>query len=242
MGNVDFKKVIIAGIAGTAAMTALMLMAPMMGVPKMDMGEMLGTMNPMMPMPYMMGWVMHFIIGIALTWFYAAFLIDRLPSDGWKRGMIYSLIPWAVMNFMAMPMMGMGIFSGGMMAIVGTVLVHFAYGGVMGAIYTGEASSDASTDTSTDATPAAEPTEAPAAAPVSEPEPTPEPTPDPEPAPEPEPTPAPEPEAPAEEESNPEPAPEAGGDSEGEEESEEGDEDDSSSDEKESGDKEEKSE
>jgi len=86
MGNVDFKKLIIASISGTAAMTVVMLMAPMMGVPKMDMGEMLGTMNPMIPMSYMMGWVMHFIIGIALTWFYAAFLIDRLPSDGWKRG------------------------------------------------------------------------------------------------------------------------------------------------------------
>ncbi len=142
MGNVDFKKVIIAGIAGTAAMTALMLMAPMMGVPKMDMGEMLGTMNPMMPMSYTMGWVMHFIIGIILTWIYAAFLIDRLPSDGWKRGMIYSLIPWAVMNFMSMPMMGMGVFSGGIMAIVGTVLVHFAYGGVMGSIYTRESASE----------------------------------------------------------------------------------------------------
>ena len=154
MGNVDFKKLIIASISGTAAMTALMLMAPMMGVPKMDMGEMLGTMNPMMPMPYMMGWVMHFIIGIILTWIYAAFLIDRLPSDGWKRGMIYSLIPWAVMNFVAMPMMGMGIFMGGMMAIVGTVLVHFAYGGVMGSIYTRESASESDSD----AAPAAEST------------------------------------------------------------------------------------
>ncbi|MCH7619206.1 MAG: hypothetical protein IH880_05495, partial [Candidatus Marinimicrobia bacterium] len=138
MGNVDFKKLIIASISGTAAMTVVMLMAPMMGVPKMDMGVMLGTMNPMLPMSYMMGWVMHFIIGIVLTWIYAAFLIDRLPSDGWKRGMIYSLIPWAAMNFMAMPMMGMGVFSGGMMAIIGGIVAHFAYGGVMGAIYTGE--------------------------------------------------------------------------------------------------------
>ncbi len=61
MGNVDFKKLIIASISGTAAMTVVMLMAPMMGVPKMDMGVMLGTMNPMLPMSYMMGWVMHFI-------------------------------------------------------------------------------------------------------------------------------------------------------------------------------------
>ena len=217
MGNVDFKKLIFAGVAGTTAMTAVMFMAPMMGMPEMNIGKMLSMQ---MGMPEMAGWIMHFVNGIILTWIYAAFLIDRLPSDGWKRGMIYSLIPWAVMNFMAMPMMGMGIFSGGMMAIVGTVVAHFAYGGVMGAIYTGEASSDASTDTSTDAAPASEP----AAAPVPEPEPTPEP----EPAPEPEPTP--EPEAAAEDDS--------GSDEGGE--SAEGDEDDSGSDEKESGNKEEK--
>ena len=144
MSKVDFKKLIIAAVAGTAAMTGVMLMAPMMGVPKMDMGIMLGTMNPMMPMPYFMGWVIHFVIGIILTWIYAVFLIDRLPSDGWKRGMIFSLIPWAVMNFMAMPMMGMGIFSGGIMAIVGTVIVHFVYGGIMGAIYTGSTAAAAS--------------------------------------------------------------------------------------------------
>ena len=227
MGKVDFKKLIIAAVAGTAAMTAFMFMAPMMGMPEMNIGKMLSMQ---MGMPEMAGWIMHFVNGIILTWIYAAFLIDRLPTDGWKRGMIYSLIPWAVMNFMAMPMMGMGIFSGGMMVIVGTVVAHFAYGGVMGAIYTGEASTDAATDDGS----AAEPVASAAAAPVSEPEPTPEPEPAPEPEPEapaedassPEPEPASEPEAPAEEESNPDPSPEAESDSEEEEESEEGGADD----------------
>ncbi|MCH7955189.1 MAG: hypothetical protein IIC40_05530, partial [Candidatus Marinimicrobia bacterium] len=148
-----------------------------------------------------------------LTWIYAAFLIDRLPSDGWKRGMIYSLIPWAVMNFMAMPMMGMEIFSGGMMAFIGTVVAHFAYGGVMGAIYTGEASTEAASDA------------APAAAPATTaPEPTPEPEPAPAAEPEPEPTPEPEPETPAEEDSNSEA--ESGSDGGGE--SEEGGEEEKS--------------
>ena len=165
MGNVDFKKVVIAAVAGTAAMTAIMFMAPMMGVPEINIGAMLGGM---MSMSSNVGWMMHFVIGIFLTWIYAAFLLNVLPSTGWKRGMIYSLIPWAVMNFMAMPMMGMGIFMGGMMAFVGTVIAHFAYGGVMGHLYgDGGASSE----------------EAPAAEPASEPEPTPvpEPTPEPEP-------------------------------------------------------------
>ena len=197
MGKVDFKKLIMAGVAGTAAMTAVMFMAPMMGMPEMNIGKMLSMQ---MGMPEMAGWIMHFVNGIILTWIYAAFLIDRLPSDGWKRGMIYSLIPWAVMNFMAMPMMGMGIFSGGMMAFIGTVVAHFAYGGVMGAIYTGEASTEAASDAAPAAAPAAEPEPTPEPEPAPAAEPEPEPTPEPEPAPAA--TPAAAPEAPAEEDSS----------------------------------------
>ena len=167
MGNVDFKKVLIASVAGDSAMMVVMFMAPMMGVPKMDLGIMLGTMNPMMELPYIMGWVMHFFIGFMLTWFYAAFFINVLPSTGWKRGMIYSLIPWAVMQIVLMPMMmNQPMLSGGdMMTLMGMILAHLAYGGVMGAIYIGEASSGAA--------PAAEP--APAQDPAAEPEPTPKP-------------------------------------------------------------------
>ncbi len=203
MGNVDFKKVVYAGIAGSAAMTVYMLMAPMMGFTKIDMGDMLGTMNPMMPMPYLMGWVMHFIIGIILTWIYAAFLINSLPSDGWKRGMIYSLIPWAVMQVIIMPMlMGQPMLSGGdMMMLMGTILSHLAYGGVMGAVY-GNAGT---------------PQAAAAAAPAE-----PAPSPEPESAPtEPEPAPEPEPETPAETETPSEPTSEEDSESDAGDESEE---------------------
>lgn len=136
MSSPNIQKVVVAGIAGTFAMTVIMLVAPMMGVPKMDMGEMLGTMNPMMAMPYMMGWVMHFIIGIILTYIYATFLIDKLPSEGWQRGAIYSVLPWLVMQAMLGPMMGMPFFSGGnIMALMGSLIAHLAYGSVMGIVY-----------------------------------------------------------------------------------------------------------
>lgn len=133
MDNLNYSKIAIAGVAGTAAMTLVMLLGPMMGGPKMDMGMMLGTMNPMMALPYWMGWMMHFIIGIMLTFIYAAFLMDRLPSEGWLNGAIYSIIPFLVMQMMLAPMMGMPFFSGGdMMAIAGGLIAHVAYGGVMG--------------------------------------------------------------------------------------------------------------
>jgi len=105
-------------------------------MPKMDMGQMLGPMNPMVAMPVFVGWTMHFIIGIILTGIYAAFFVKILPFDSWKRGALYSLIPFLMAQLIVMPMMGMGVFSGGnMMMIVGSLLGHLVYGGVIGFMY-----------------------------------------------------------------------------------------------------------
>lgn len=136
MDKFNGTRVVIAGVAGTLAFTLIMLMGPSMGLPKMDMGNMLGTMNPMVTLPYWMGWVMHFIIGIVLTGIYAAFFLSILPSSSWKRGLIWSLFPFVVAQVMVMPIMGMGFFSGGNLgAIVGSLLTHFAYGAVAGLVY-----------------------------------------------------------------------------------------------------------
>lgn len=51
------------GIVATAAMTMLMLIAPMMGMPETPIGNMLARF---MGIPVWMGWVMHFVIGAAL--------------------------------------------------------------------------------------------------------------------------------------------------------------------------------
>ena len=134
--NLNIQKVVTAGFLGTLAMTVLMVIGPMMGMPKMDMGQMLGPMNPILQMPYAMGWVMHFILGIILTGIYAAVFLNRLPSDGWKRGMIFSLIPFLLKEIMVSPMMGMGLFEGGnMMMIMGGLLGHLVYGAVAGLVY-----------------------------------------------------------------------------------------------------------
>ena len=136
MNRPKIQKVILCGVAGTFAMTMIMLIGPMFGMPKMDMGEMLGTMNPILVLPYSAGWVMHFVIGVILAYIYAAFLFDKLPFGGWLRGAIYSLIPFLVMQAMLGPMMGMGFFSGGdMIAVLSSLVQHLVYGGVMGGIF-----------------------------------------------------------------------------------------------------------
>ena len=102
------SKVIKAGLVATAIMSIVALMAPAMGMPKMDFGEMLGANNPMMAMPYAMGWVMHFVVGVILALVYASFFVQRLKGSFAVRGIIFAMIPFVIAQSVMMPMMGMG--------------------------------------------------------------------------------------------------------------------------------------
>ena len=136
MSNLSYQKIIVAGIAGTIAFTIVLFLGPMMGLPKMDMGEMLGPLNPIMKLPNWSGWILHFIIGVILTGLYAAFFLNILPSKSWKRGAIWALIPFFIAQLIVFPMMGMAVFSGGNVGmIVGSLLTHLAYGSVAGLLH-----------------------------------------------------------------------------------------------------------
>jgi hypothetical protein len=133
-------KVITAGIAATAVMSIVAVMvAPMMGMPKMDFGTMLGTNNPMMAMPYMAGWMMHFVVGIVLTAIYASIFINKLSGSYAVRGIIFAMIPFVIAQSMMMPMMGNGFWSSAsevqMMAIMGSLIGHIVFGAVLGTVY-----------------------------------------------------------------------------------------------------------
>ncbi|MBT4123426.1 MAG: hypothetical protein HOE35_05780 [Candidatus Ruthia sp.] len=130
-------KVITAGLVATAVMSIVAVMvAPMMGMPKMDFGTMLGTNNPMMAMPYIAGWMMHFVVGIVLTAIYASIFINKLNGSYAVRGIIFAMIPFVIAQSMMMPMMGNGFWSGGdMMAIMGSLIGHIVFGSVLGAVY-----------------------------------------------------------------------------------------------------------
>jgi len=133
-------KVITAGIAATAVMSIVAVMvAPMMGMPKMDFGTMLGTNNPMMAMPYMAGWMMHFVVGIVLTAIYASIFINKLSGSYTVRGIIFAMIPFIIAQSMMMPMMGNGFWSSAsevqMMAIMGSLIGHIVFGAVLGTVY-----------------------------------------------------------------------------------------------------------
>lgn len=134
--NKNSSRAILAGLVATAAMTMLMLAGPMMGMPKMPIGEMLASF---MGIPAALGWVAHFMIGAVLGFVYAQAFVERLPGSSAVRGALYGLIPWCLAQVMVNPMMGAGFFASNtpapLMMVMGSLLGHLVYGAVLGGVY-----------------------------------------------------------------------------------------------------------
>lgn len=137
-------RAILAGFIATLAMTMVMYAAPLMGMPKMDIAAMLGSMmSKQMPAPmsgaWLMGMMMHFVNGtIIFPLIFAYLLYPNLPGSPWLRGVLWGITLWLLMQVMVMPMMGMGVFSANvpqaMMTVIGSLMGHVIYGAVLGAI------------------------------------------------------------------------------------------------------------
>lgn len=123
---------ITAGIIGTGVMTLFMMIAPMMGMPKMSAPQML---SDMLGVPIAVGWIMHFMIGtiFATTYvFYIAHLLRKIDNRV-LRGAVFGIIVFVfaqiMMKIMAMMMPPMPATEGSMMLmIVGSLLGHIVFG------------------------------------------------------------------------------------------------------------------
>ena len=128
--NTKISKSILGGIIGTIIMTIVMMVAPMMGMPKMSPPDMLAGM---MGMPVMVGWVMHFMIGIVFAFAYTYLFAPKVKiSNLFFKGavfgfaiFIFAQIMMAIMGAM-LPMPKM---EGSMMLLmIGSIMGHIIYG------------------------------------------------------------------------------------------------------------------
>lgn len=153
----DVGAAIVAGLVGTLAMTAAMVMGSrMMGI-QMDMPTTLGTMVfPKGPIAWVAGLMMHLMLGVVFFIVYAALFrgFDIHTSvAGWSvlfggvhamlAGMAFGMMPMLHPRMVASPVSLPGAipapgFFGvklGAMAPMAIVAVHALYGVVGGAIY-----------------------------------------------------------------------------------------------------------
>jgi len=139
---------IIAGLVGTMAISMVMAIGPRMGMPKMDIVDMLSTMfgKP----NHTLGWMMHFMMGVIFALIYAFLWSLGVGSATWLNGLVFGAVHWLVVGVVMgmIPLMHAGIRSGavkapglwmtnngGMMAFVGGLIGHLAFGLVVALIY-----------------------------------------------------------------------------------------------------------
>jgi hypothetical protein len=128
-------RAILGGFIGTLAMTMMIYwIAPMMGI-HMDIA---GSLARMMGVSWGMGMAIHFLNGtVIFSLIYAYLLYPLLPGNPIARGALWGVALWFLMESMVMPMLGAGVFNsrmGGMMTVVGVLIAHLLYGGLLGAI------------------------------------------------------------------------------------------------------------
>jgi len=124
---------IIAGFVGTAVMTGLMYMAPMMGMPKMNIIGMLGTMfTANEGAARVIGVILHFMMGIIFALIYAWLWSVGIGAATWWWGLLFG----AVHGVAAMIMMPLMIrmhprppaMQMGPMLMMGLLLGHLVFG------------------------------------------------------------------------------------------------------------------
>ncbi len=126
------KQAVIGGLIGTAALTMVIFIAPMMGMPKMNPAAMLAMM---MGFPLIAGWVMHFMIGVIFTLMYAFLLypVVKKITSTIVKGLIFGFAAFIVgqimMAIMGAVLGGMPKAEGSMMMVVlGGIIGHLVFG------------------------------------------------------------------------------------------------------------------
>jgi hypothetical protein len=144
----DILSAVISGLVGTVAISAVMAMAPLMGMPKMDIVGMLSTMfgKP----NKVLGWIMHFMMGVVFALIYAFLWSIGIGSAGWLSGLIFGAVHWLVVGLMMamIPVMHVGIKNGdveapglwmtnqgGVLAFIGGLMGHMIFGLVAALVY-----------------------------------------------------------------------------------------------------------
>lgn len=140
---------VISGIVATLVFTMILKMAPKMGMPNMDIVDLLGSMfSP--KSNQMLGWMMHLMMGMVFAVIYAFLWSTGIGAATWISGLIFGAIHWLIVGVMMamIPMMHAGIKSGavkapgmwmtnngGAMTFMGGLVGHMIFGVVVALVY-----------------------------------------------------------------------------------------------------------
>ena len=128
--NTKISKSILGGIVGTIIMTIVMMIAPMMGMPKMSPPAMLANM---LDMPLVVGWVMHFMIGVIFAFAYTYLFAPKVKINNlFVKGAVFGFVVFIFAQIMLAimgAMLPMPKMEGSMiLMMIGSIMGHIIYG------------------------------------------------------------------------------------------------------------------
>lgn len=139
---------VVAGLVASLVFSMVLVMAPKMGMPKMDIVSLLGSMfgKPNQAL----GWMMHLMMGVVFALIYAFLWSAGIGAATWTGGLVFGAAQWLVVGVVMgmIPMMHAGIKSGavqapglwmtnhgGLMAFMGGLVGHMIFGIVIALVY-----------------------------------------------------------------------------------------------------------
>ena len=132
---------IIAGVIGTLVFTTVLYLGPMMGLPKMDIIGVIGTMvTEPGPAARAIGTVGHFVMGAVFAIVYALLWSAGIGSSVWWWGAIFGVVHGFIVALVGMPaMLSMHPRAPeqeqGPRRLIGILLVHAVFGVVVALSY-----------------------------------------------------------------------------------------------------------
>ena len=80
----------------------------------------------------------HYGTGLGMVALYVAVFEPRLPGNGWAKGGLFSLLPWAINGCVVLPLLGQGVAGGHALTAGGMAYFFVAnavFGLVLGGVY-----------------------------------------------------------------------------------------------------------
>lgn len=144
-------RAVVAGFVATALMTVVLAVA-------YGFALILASPNPTAPTVFHWLWglthnvvtertastapaavILHVLAGMLWAIVYAGMVEPHLRGPGWRRGLLFSLIPWLFSLFVFLPALSGGFLGlalgAGPLPIIGNLIAHLIYGATLGGVY-----------------------------------------------------------------------------------------------------------
>jgi len=131
----NYVKPIYTGVIATAAMTAVLALMPLTGIQQVNLASLVGSEAIGF---IILGWVIHFVVGIAYAFVYKILINEYLPIESdIGRGMVYGIIIFVFSTMGVLIINLLGFVSWNMkesmsLAAFGYILSFIVYGAVVG--------------------------------------------------------------------------------------------------------------